>query len=319
MTADLSASDPSSASTSPGTALQTRPDLAAEAVRLPSGRHLGVSAYGDPDGRPVFFFHGWPGSRREPAFFEFPGLRLLAVDRPGYGLSDPSPERTLADWPRDIAALADRLGIQDFGVVGISGGGPYAAACAALLGSRVSDATLICPLGPPEAEGMASAKIAMMRRLGRGRGRTPIALGIARQILLARGAERHLARLRRLARGRNPDAKALQGGFGDFLVGSWREGLRASADGMLSDARIYDTPWPFRLEDIAVPMRIWHGEADPIVPVSVGRHYAARVPGIAARFIPHEGHVSIITNHLSAILADMAGLAPRIGGEETQP
>jgi len=109
-------------------------------VRLDGGRKLAYTEIGDPDGTPVFLFHGAPSSRlqcvtlHEP-FAEY-GLRVVSPDRPGYGGSSPQPGRTLADWPTDVAALADNLGFDRFGVIGGSSGGPYVAACCALLSER---------------------------------------------------------------------------------------------------------------------------------------------------------------------------------------
>ena len=104
---------------------------------LPDGRSLGYAAYGDPQGKPLFFFHGFPSSRLEAQFTEGVagrlGARIIAIDRPGFGRSDFKKERRIRDWPDDVLALADALGIDRFAVLGVSGGGPYAAACAHVL------------------------------------------------------------------------------------------------------------------------------------------------------------------------------------------
>ena len=111
-------------------------------VHLADGRALAWTEAGEHSGSPVFSFHGLPGSRfqRHPdgGIARSRGLRLIHVERPGFGLSSPRPGRTLAEWPRDVAALADALGIGRFAVLGISGGGPFALACASLLPERVS-------------------------------------------------------------------------------------------------------------------------------------------------------------------------------------
>lgn len=121
-------------------------------MRLPDGRHLGYAEYGDPAGLAIIGFHGTPGSRlmfqlADSAAREL-GLRLLAPERPGFGISTYQKNRTLASYAADIAAFADRLGIKRFAVAGISGGGPYAAACAALLPERVTALALVSPVGP---------------------------------------------------------------------------------------------------------------------------------------------------------------------------
>ena len=122
-------------------------------ITLPDGRRLGCAEYGDPDAMPVLYCHGFPSCRLEPSMLPVSGIRLIALDRPGYGLSDPLPGRTLLDWPRDVAAAADALGLGRFAVAGVSGGAPYAAACAALLKDRVMGLALICGIAPPGKAG----------------------------------------------------------------------------------------------------------------------------------------------------------------------
>ena len=120
-------------------------------VQLSDGRALGYAEYGDPDGDPIFEFHGLPGSR----FYELDnqalsraGARLLTVERPGIGLSDPLPGRGLKDWPPDVAALADRLGFERFAVLGTSAGAVYALAAGLGLPERLTGVGLLCAIGP---------------------------------------------------------------------------------------------------------------------------------------------------------------------------
>ena len=105
-------------------------------VRLPDGRMMAIAEYGDPAGLPVLYFHGFPACRLEAGLIGDLPVRLLALDRPGYGGSTPKPGRTLLDWPQDVAHVADQLGLDTLHLVGLSGGGPYAAVCAAVLGSQ---------------------------------------------------------------------------------------------------------------------------------------------------------------------------------------
>jgi pimeloyl-ACP methyl ester carboxylesterase len=103
-------------------------------LNLSDGRRISYAEYGDPDGQPVFLVHGTPGSRLYwksfPGFPFRPDLHLIAPDRPGYGLSDWRPGRTITDWADDVAALADALGLHRFVMIGVSGGGPETLACA---------------------------------------------------------------------------------------------------------------------------------------------------------------------------------------------
>jgi pimeloyl-ACP methyl ester carboxylesterase len=152
-------------------------------LTLPDGRNLGYAEFGDPNGAPCLYFHFTPGSRLEPvALFSgtrrtwLQGIRLIGVDRPGFGLSDPQPGRTLLDWPDDITALADHLGIERFAVLGASGGGGYALACAYALPQRLTAALVVSGLGPLDRPD-AKAGMAWMNRLLYGlSGRAPLLL-----------------------------------------------------------------------------------------------------------------------------------------------
>ncbi|MCE9649267.1 MAG: alpha/beta hydrolase [Parvibaculum sp.] len=269
---------------------------------LPGGRKLGFAEGGDWDGAPVFYFHGFPGSRLEATLLPASGIRLIGVDRPGYGLSTARPYRKLADWPKDIAALADHLGIKRFGVVGVSGGGPYAASVAHGLAKRVNALALICGLGPPEAPGMTFGGASGIAKALRYPGARVLMAALGRQVLMS---DRALRQLRdwRMRRSPRPlaDANFREGPLQQLMVANWREGLKRSSLGMAADARIYGEPWHFALRDIAVPTGIWHGRADTIVPISIGEHYAAHVPGAAAHFTDDDGHFSIVVNSLPAI------------------
>ena len=121
-------------------------------IRLADGRRLGFAEYGDPEGKPLFYCHGFPASRLEAALLD-PTARktrvhIIAADRPGCGLSDFQPDRRIGDWPDDVVELADALGIESFAIVGVSGGGPYALACARKIPRRLTAVGVVCGLGP---------------------------------------------------------------------------------------------------------------------------------------------------------------------------
>jgi pimeloyl-ACP methyl ester carboxylesterase len=133
-------------------ATNTSPNTTDNILRLRDGRALGYAQYGDPGGPPIFFFHGSPGSRiqRHPdaSIARELGARIITMDRPGYGLSDFQPARTLLDWPADVAQLADALGIDHFAAIGLSGGGPYLLACAYAMPDRLCSAIVVSGMGP---------------------------------------------------------------------------------------------------------------------------------------------------------------------------
>lgn len=276
-------------------------------VTLPHGRGLGIAEFGPPNAPPVLYFHGWPSSRLEPAILPVGRVRIIAVDRPGYGLSDAvSGDRRLADWPADIEGLLNAWGLERVAVFGMSGGAPYAAAVAALIPDRVASLALVSGLGPPDVDGMSKGRMRMLLGFGRAPIRRKIVFNSVRSALLDQRNERRILAFRRnfVARG-NRDAQAFTDGFGRRLLACWREGLMRGIEGAASDARIYGEPWPFDPADISVPTAIWHGERDLIVPCAVGHSYAAKIPHARQHFIPEEGHISLVAFHLENILDEL--------------
>src|SRR5262245_25484704 len=134
-------------------------------LRLDDGRELAFAELGAPEGTPVFGFHGTPGSHRQVAIVDAAaraeGVRLIAPDRPGYGQSSFDPVRRLVDWPRDVEAIARHLGLERFGVIGVSGGGPHAAVCARGLGERLLGACIVSGVGPPDTPGLEDGMMAV--------------------------------------------------------------------------------------------------------------------------------------------------------------
>jgi pimeloyl-ACP methyl ester carboxylesterase len=275
-------------------------------IRLRDGRRLGYAEWGDPGGRPLFYFHGWPGARVEGRLggvaARARGVRLIALDRPGMGLSDYQPRRTLVDWPDDVVQLAAALGLDRFAVLGISGGGPYAAACAWKLSERLTGAGIVSGLAPVDAPGafagMGRQNQVMFRLVGR--------LAVLRRVLMATTAvsvRRHPDRV--LARG---VAAAVDKKYLDrpvvraVLVESLSEAFRSGSRGPAGEMGLYARPWGFRLEDIRAPVHLWHGEQDVNAPATMGRYMATVIPKCQARFYPGEGHLHFV-DRLPEILA----------------
>ena len=268
--------------------------------QLRDGRVLGYAEYGDPIGKPVFFFHGLPGSRRQrhpddSIAIEL-GARIITLDRPGYGLSDFQSGRTLLDWPDDVAQLADALQIAQFAAIGLSGGGPYLLSCAYKMPERLTSATVISGMGPVDNPEAMKGMMGSMR----------LGLGLARSVPweLARLALEPTARMVR----RNPTAakklvplsapKADKEAFArpdiqaidyEDLVEAYRNGAQAA----YWEVVMLATPWGFRLEDINKKIYLWHGEEDTTVPIHMGRYVARTVPDCEARFYPGQGHTLI--------------------------
>ena len=279
-------------------------------LRLRDGRTLGYAEYGVADGRPVLVFHGSLGARLQARVAHLPalsrGIRIIAPDRPGQGLSTRRPGRTIADWPDDVRELADALGFARFAVVGISGGGPYAAACAWALPERVSRAGIISGVAPGAGHDLANG----LRQRGHGLVSLVLARpGLMRAVMdlaavpCRRLPDRIFERARALAPPedqpilRRPEVAAA-------LSASLREAFRQGGQGVADELLLLMRPWTVRLQEIQVPVRLWHGEADDMVPVAMGRHFAQAIPNCRAEFMPGGGHY-LVFERLGAFLEAM--------------
>lgn len=286
-------------------------------ITLPDGRTVAFAEYGDPAGHPVMFFHGTPGGRlQHPQAIGAgaAGSRIIVVDRPGYGYSDFHTGWGMLEFADDIAAVADALGTRRFSVVGVSGGGPYAAACVFRLPGRVRAAGLVssdAPLPPertrdePELNGSAE---------------------LDEDVVAARTLTwpEFLARFEHKHGGTTPDIEQLLASFAEWLP-SWDkqvlalpevqasfrltlpEAFRQGLLGWAYDSWLLGRPWGFRPEDIVVPTYVWHGELDQMVPVEQGQYLARMIPNCQAEFYPDTGH--LIPPHrwngiLAAVIAE---------------
>lgn len=290
----------------------------ASQIELPGGRRLCYAEFGDPEGRPLLYFHGFPGSRLEARLVDTEaaerGLRIVAVDRPGFGGSDFQSGRTLLDWPGDVAALAAALGLPRFSVLGASGGGPYALACARRLADRLDAVAVASGLGPVEDRRSLDGMIWFNRRgLLAVRRLPPIAsfgFALARPLIL-RDTSRAVAHLAARTRGPDRDFFASPHHVAVFAE-TLREAFRQGSRGLAREARIYCRPWGFRPEEIRARVLLWHGELDEIVPVAMGRRISAALPDCEAAFYPEEGHFSLAAGRVAEILSAVAErAAPR--------
>lgn len=284
-------------------------------LRLSDGRRLAYAEYGDVDGTPVFVFHGNPGSRLSwgllPVSPIRPGLRIIAPDRPGFGRSDFQAGRTLLDWPDDVAALADQLGLDRFAVAGASGGGPYVLACAWKMPERLTAAGVVSSLCPPDVPGVTQG----MSRTNR------LIFFVARHVpWLNRLNMNYLAALVH----RNPDKfikrivfkmadvdKAIitRPNVHEFFSRDFPEALQQGGHGAAHELTIEAKPWLFPLEEIKMPVHLWHGELDPSVPPAMGRYLAKVLPHCHPTFIPNAGHLWVL-DHMADVLDTLVPLGP---------
>ena len=273
-------------------------------VRLPDGRRLGYAEAGPTDGRPLLYFHGIPGSRLEPPpgtdLLSAMGVRLIALERPGYGGSTPQPGRRLTDWPADVEACADRLGLGAFAVLGFSGGGPYALACAHAMPQRVKATVLVSSPAPYAALGQIPARLALFE-LARD------APHQARALLQGQAGTGE--QLWGLMRGAMGEAEGRVMGE-PAVVALYRRNLdeaaRQGVEGMVQDMALIAGDWGFAVSEVAAPVALWHGLEDGLTPPSMGRYLAETLPNCQGRFLPGEGHFLLFTLW-RAILADIAG------------
>lgn len=281
--------------------------------RLSDGRTLGWAEFGSPGGEPVLYFHGWPGSRLEASLLDAAaqraGVRLIAVDRPGIGLSTFAPKRALRDWPADVWELVDRLQLDRPSVLGVSGGGPYAVACACRIGDRLHAVGLVSGLAPLEGSDSVSAMHVFNRLLIGAARRAPATTGR----LFAWGAflvRRFPLSFLRVAKAvvPAPDRSVLESSrMRKAFLASLPEIYRSGSQGVIDDGRLYLDPWGIALDRISCPVHLWQGEADTTVPVAMGRQLADDIPACQPRFFADEGHLSLIFNRGEEILRAIIG------------
>ncbi len=278
-------------------------------VNLSDGRVLGYVQHGDPEGKPVLAFHGIPSSRLASRVFHQAaldlGIRIIGLDRPGMGLSDYRPGRRLLDWPDDVIEFADRAAIERFAVVGGSGGVPSTLACAYKIPQRLTSVAVLFGPGPPGAPGAAGGGSRSRRMRSFLARKGPLWIPELGMRATSRALQRDPDQaFRRIFRDLSaPDRSALdRPDVKRQYVAMMREAFRTGARGAALDYVLIKRPWGFRLEDIAATVHLWHGEDDTLVPPAMGRYLARVIPDCRARFLPDEGHFSLLSRHVEEIL-----------------
>ncbi len=278
-------------------------------LRLDDGRLLSYAEYGDPGGTPVFGFHGTPGSYRLASLLDDAaarlGIRLIAPDRPGYGYSDYVPGRRLVDWPRDLAELAGALGVERFGVFGISGGGPHAAVCAHQLGERLLGAAIVCGIAPTlrneDSLGMMPVN-RLLTRLARRSQYLVWPIFALMGLFMRHFGEAFFPRFIKSLP--DPDRRAFERPeVREAFLEEQRRAPRSAALAAAQDFALFTRPWGFRLEDIAVPVHVFFGELDVNVPAAHGRLQADRIPNAKAHYFRNEAHLLFLEHADEVLLA----------------
>jgi pimeloyl-ACP methyl ester carboxylesterase len=258
-------------------------------VRAAGDRRLTTQVYGDPDGKPVFVLHGTPGSRLGPhprsAVLHRLGVRLISFDRPGYGESDRMEGRKVADVAADVLAIADDLGLETFSVVGRSGGGPHALACAALLPERMTKAAVLVGLAPRGADGldwydgMADSNVLEFTAAANGYEGFAAHTSATADAIRADPASLIVSLQAEMP---DPDRRVVADrGIRSKLIETYAEALRTSAFGWIDDVLAFCSPWGFDPAAVRIPVLLWHGASDVFSPASHARWLAARIPSAA--------------------------------------
>ena len=268
-------------------------------LRIESGRQLGYAEFGPAAGRPLIWFHGTPGARRQISpeartAADTRGVRIISVERPGVGDSTPHVYDSVSELAHDIRALADALELDRFGLAALSGGGPYALACAHDMPDRVVAVALlggVAPaVGPDAASGGGSSLAPLLGPLLR-RARVPLSVLLRNTIRVLEPLADPFTDL--FSRAMPPgdqrvfEDEGIRRMFQEDLV----LGSRSHMQAIFLDAALFGRDWGFALGDIRVPVHLFYGDSDTIVPVEHGEHLAARLPQAVLRIRPEEGHL----------------------------
>ncbi len=289
-------------------------------IAVGDDRQIGFAEFGDPQGRAVFWLHGTPGARRQipmeaRVYAEKRQIRLIGIDRPGIGSSTPHQYDTVFAFAEDLRTIADTLGIDKMEVIGLSGGGPYTLACAAAMPDRVVAAGVIGGVAPTTGSdaiaggvmGSVGLRVAPLLQVAGG----PIGVVASALIRLIRpvgspavdlyGRVSPEADRQLLAR---PEIKAM---FLDDLLNGSRKQMAAP----FADVVVFARDWGFRLDEVKVPVRWWHGDHDHIVPFEHGQHVVAKLPDVELYHLPGESHLAGL-GRAEEILGTMVGLWDRV-------
>jgi pimeloyl-ACP methyl ester carboxylesterase len=273
---------------------------------LPDGRQLGYAEYGHPEGKPIFYFHGFPGSRLEAGHLQNIALlnnyRLIGIDRPGMGMSALEPKRSILSWADDVETLADCLGINKFSIVGHSGGAPFVAACAYKIPHRLHGAAIVSGMAPFEIPEVTTSLPRGQRFINSAiRARPWIAMSMMRLTLamfkkpwMLKHALKHMPEVDQFvirSLGNNETIRAM-------LLEPFKHGVAGAAQ----EFQLIVRPWGFNLPNIKCPVTIWQGGLDKQVPLAHAKIYTKLIPNAKFTFFKQEGHLSLLVNHGEEIL-----------------
>lgn len=274
-------------------------------IQLKDGRTLGFSEYGDLKGQPIFYFHGWPTSRLQARYIDSAAkklkIRLISIDRPGYGLSSFKKNRTLLQWSDDVTEFADKLSIKTFGVMGVSGGGPYAAVCAYRIPKRLTRVAIVVGLAPTYIPGLLD-NIPLISKIGwEGYAKIPFFRTMA-TLLHYLTAKYGPAGLYRYLFAAKADREVyLDPRVREATKKNFQESFKNGYKGVELDLKLYTTNWGFNIREIKAKVFLFYGEEDKSVSLAMGKYYASQIQNSRLKMYPGEGHL-ISRTHIDEIL-----------------
>ena len=274
-------------------------------ITLKDGRQMSYAEYGDPAGKPILFFHGFPGCRLEPSHLQNIALanhyRLIGVDRPGMGLSSIHHKHSILSWADDVEMFADNLGLKKFSIIGQSGGAPFAAACAYKIPHRINGAAIVSGIAPfeiPEATTSLSQGQQLMNKAIRAMPwiatiMMKLALMINKKPWMMRHVMKQMPEVDRLA---------IQSLGNEAISAMLLEPFRNGVIGAAQEFQLLVKPWGFNIAHIQCPTTIWQGGMDQQLPLSHANLYVKLIPNAQLTFFEQEGHISLLINHGEEIL-----------------
>ena len=275
-------------------------------VTLKDNRCIGYSEFGVPDGKPIFYFHGTPGSRLEAGHLQHIAMlnhyRLIGIDRPGMGLSSHHVKHNILSWPDDVEMFADCLGIHKFSIVGHSGGAPFVAACAYKIPHRLYGVAIVAGPAPFEIH-EATASLAFGHRFINSAIRMMpwIAIGMMKLTLAMYKKPWMLKQaLKQMPEVDQCVVHSL--GSNETISAVLSEPFKHGVVGAAQEFKLIVRPWGFSLADIKCPVTIWQGGLDKQVPLAHAKLYTALIPNAKFNFFNQDGHLSVLVNHGEEIL-----------------
>lgn len=276
---------------------------------LKSGKKLAYLDLGDPNGIPVFYFHGWPSARIQALSFQENaqkfGFRIISIDRPGIGQSEPIPKRTLQHIPPLIEELANHLSFQHFYLIGVSGGCPYTLATACAFNDRVLGTGIVCGAPPLSELPNRSEMIWPYRALLNMKPALPYLLPSALPLVKWVSSKNYTDAPLSWVVGclSSEDKKMMAENLSsEYSLDSFREALTQGSNGMLEDSEIYTAPWNLDYAQITSPVHFWHGTADRNIPFAMAQHLFNQVPNAVPHWLEEEGHYTVPQKYSSEIL-----------------